>query len=326
MKPAIGDGACVHPARKDRADGAPELLARILREGLTQFVGDRLLVAGDHLLPFGCGQIGVEFVAEAGLLVFQDFLEHLVVEPHDDVGIHLDEAAVGIPGEALVAALTGHGEHAVIVEAEIEDRVHHAGHRGARTGAHGEQQRTIGITESAAGHGADLFERRHDIRLETVGEGFAALVIGVAGFCCDRQPGRHGKTERTHLGEIGTLAAEKMVVLGRALRLAVTEDVNPLGHSHIPLKVPRTLAVLAPHTNPSNGLGARKGQRQGARAPHRPFISIERKKDGKSSPTGNSSRFIGCLFGYRLSDGVKPSGGKAWRGTWCQRHCAGEAR
>jgi hypothetical protein len=45
VQAAEGDGARIHPALHDRLDGAPELLAGILREFLVEFVEDRNLVS-----------------------------------------------------------------------------------------------------------------------------------------------------------------------------------------------------------------------------------------------------------------------------------------
>ena len=131
----------VHPARKDRADRAPELLLRVLRKRLAEFLLDLGLVERDHLLPFVGGQLGVELVAEPRLLVLEDLLEHLVVDAQHDVGIHLDEAAVAVIGKARIAGIGGQRLDRLVVEAEIEHGVHHARHRGAGAGAHRDQQR-----------------------------------------------------------------------------------------------------------------------------------------------------------------------------------------
>ncbi len=71
-------------------------------------------------------------MAEPALLVFENFLEQLMVETHDDIGIHLDEAAIAVPGETGVARIVAQRLHRAVVEAEIEHRVHHARHGGTR--------------------------------------------------------------------------------------------------------------------------------------------------------------------------------------------------
>jgi hypothetical protein len=46
-------------------------------------------------------------VAVQVLVVLQDVLEHAVVHVEHDVGVHLDEAAVAVVGEALAVGLGG---------------------------------------------------------------------------------------------------------------------------------------------------------------------------------------------------------------------------
>ena len=72
---AVGDGARVHPARKHGADRAPELLLRVLREGLAELFLDLRLVERDDRLPVLGRQLGVELVAALRLLLLQDRLE-----------------------------------------------------------------------------------------------------------------------------------------------------------------------------------------------------------------------------------------------------------
>ncbi len=149
---AVGDGACVHPAGKDSADRAPELDFGILRKGFIQLVFDQFLVARYHMLPLVGGQFRIVFVAEAALLVLKDFLEDFMVKTHDDVGIHLDEAAIAIPCKTGVAGILAERLHRLVIETQIEDGIHHAGHGGTRTRANGDQEWARTCTEFAAGH------------------------------------------------------------------------------------------------------------------------------------------------------------------------------
>ena len=106
MQAAVGDGARVHPARKDSADRAPELLLRVLRERLAELLLDLRLVERDHMRASRPAESSVSSSwPRRRLLVLEDLLEDLVVEPEHDVGIHLDEAAVAVIGEARVAGV-----------------------------------------------------------------------------------------------------------------------------------------------------------------------------------------------------------------------------
>ena len=66
VQAAIGDGALVHPRAEHRADRAPQLLVRVLRERLAVLLLDALLVARDQLDPVVGGEVGVERVAVRG--------------------------------------------------------------------------------------------------------------------------------------------------------------------------------------------------------------------------------------------------------------------
>ena len=103
VEPAIGDGALVHPRAEHRADRAPQLLVRVLRERLAVLVLHALLVVLDQLGPVVGGQIGVEAVALPLLVDVEQLLEMLVADAEHHVGIHGDEAAVAVVGKAPVA-------------------------------------------------------------------------------------------------------------------------------------------------------------------------------------------------------------------------------
>ena len=127
----VFDGAGIVPAIEDRADRAPELLVDILREGRAELFLHHLLVASDQGLPILGGNIGVEVVAVLLLVVVQDFLEVVMLHVEHHVRVHLNEAPVAVVSEAAVARAGGEALDRLVVEAEIQDRVHHARHRGA---------------------------------------------------------------------------------------------------------------------------------------------------------------------------------------------------
>ena len=125
---AIGDGALVHPRAEDGADGAPELLMRILREGLAGRFLHLGLVARDHLGPVLSREIGVEHVIVVILELLKDLFELMMIDVEHDIRIHLDEAAIGIIGEALIASARGDRVDGGVVQAQVQHGVHHARH------------------------------------------------------------------------------------------------------------------------------------------------------------------------------------------------------
>ncbi len=93
----------------------------------------------------------------------------VMLDAEHDLAVHLDEAAIAVLGEARIAALARQALDGVVVEAEIEDRVHHARHRGARAGAHRDQQRIGRVAEARIEPPLQRGEGRVDLVLSSLG-------------------------------------------------------------------------------------------------------------------------------------------------------------
>ncbi len=227
MKPAVGGGALVHPRAEHGAYCSPELFERILRERLALLFREPFLIAADQLLPILGGEIGVERIAVAVLVVVKDFLEVMMVDAEHDIGIHRDEAAVAVIGEAAVAGFLRQRLDRLVVEAEIEDRVHHARHGGARPRTHRDEQRIGPVAEGLAGEAADFGERGRHLRFERGRIGFVVGVIVGADLGGDGEAGRHRQPEAGHLGEARALAAQQIAHVCLARGLAAAEGIDP---------------------------------------------------------------------------------------------------
>jgi hypothetical protein len=141
---------------------------RVLRERLAEFLFHQRLEFRDDPEP-GIGiDLGVETEVVALLVILQDLLELMVVEPEHDIGVHLDEPPVTVIGKAAVAGLPGDRLDGAVVQTEVEDRVHHARHGDARARADRHQKRMIGIAEFAPGRRADRFHGRNHLLRERV--------------------------------------------------------------------------------------------------------------------------------------------------------------
>ena len=64
-----------------------------------------------------------------------------LLHAHDHVAIHLDEAAITIPRETFVFRRLRQRENGFVIQAEVQNRIHHARHRIARAGTNGHEQR-----------------------------------------------------------------------------------------------------------------------------------------------------------------------------------------
>ncbi len=240
---AIGDGAVVHPRAEDRPNGTPELVARVVRERPGELVDDGLLVLDDDLFPVLGGHVGVEDMVLAFLVIVENVLERVMLEAQHDVRIHLDEAAIAVIGEA-VAGPFAQPLRGLLVEAEIEDGIHHPRHRGAGAGADRDEQRIGRVAEALAGNRLDLFEGGVDIGFEPVGIGAAEIVECGADIGGDGEAGRHRQAEFGHFGEIGTLATEQVAQRGVAIGAPASEGIHHLACDILRVgHVVRSLAV-----------------------------------------------------------------------------------
>jgi hypothetical protein len=175
----------------------------------------------------------VSRVAALVLEVLEALLEEVVVDVENHVRVHLDEAAIGIVGEAPVGAGC-QGLDGLVVEAEIEDGVHHPRHRGAGARADRDEKRVVGIAEIAAGEGRNLLQRSGDVVLEAIGIALAVLVIKGADFGGNGEARRDRQSEIGHFSQIGALAAQKIAHFSASFGLPVAKAVNPLRHFEAP--------------------------------------------------------------------------------------------
>ena len=73
-----------------------------------------------------------------------------MVNFHHHIGIHLDEAAIAVIGKALIIRTSSKTNHSGIIQAKVQNRIHHPGYGGAaRTDR--DQQRIGGVGKTGAG-------------------------------------------------------------------------------------------------------------------------------------------------------------------------------
>ena len=166
---AVDAGALVHPAAKDGLDGKAQLELRIMREdglaagdlelgiqGGLDVIREDALEGLDKLLKVLGRKLGIDANTgdQAGL--GQGVLEQVGINTHNDVGEHLDKAAVAIPGKTRILRLGDEPLNGVVVEAQVEDRVHHTGHGKWSARANRHEQRIIVVTELLATAGLEV--------------------------------------------------------------------------------------------------------------------------------------------------------------------------
>ncbi len=225
--PAIHVGAGVVPAAENGLDGAHQLLLGVGGEVLTDLGLIFGLELAGQLLQVVGGQLHVQLDALLLLHLVDELLEILLAHLHDHVGVHLDKAAIAVPGPAGVIGLVGDGVDHVLVQAQVQDGIHHAGHGGAGAGADGDQQGVLLVAELLAGDLLHLLDVFHDLAADLVGDLPAVLIILRAGFGADGEALGDGQADVGHLSQVRALAAQKLTHGG----VALGEQVNILVHS-----------------------------------------------------------------------------------------------
>ncbi len=249
VEAAVGHGAVVVPAAEHGRDRAPELLPRVVREVVAGALLHRHLELDDQVFEVVGVELRVELDALGLFGGFEDLLEGVALvfvlglAAQHDVAVHAHKAPVAVVGETWVGGRRDYPLHGGVVETQVEDGVHHARHAGAGAGAHAEQQRVGGVAERLARVLFEGGERGLDLFVNSLGVVVIRRVV-VADLGGDREAGRNGQADASHLGEVGTLAAEQFP----HVLVALAEPVDVLGHQTSWLLASRRETSLADRT------------------------------------------------------------------------------
>ena len=251
---AVSHVALGIPGLEHRRDRAPELIVRILGKVLAGLDAHDVLQARDELLERGGRHLWIRHrrIAERALGVGELRLEEVSVDAEHDAAVHRDEAAIGVEREAPVVRARRERLDRSVVEADVEDRVHHARHRHARARANREQQRLRGVSEPRAEGLLDDRERGEHLRAQRARPLTTAGIDRTTRFRGDREPRRHGDSESRHLREPGPLSTEELLDLCRG---RIREEVDVARHGACTLPEPPRLATATRNQRSSNGGG-----------------------------------------------------------------------
>jgi len=220
---AVVNGALAIPRLEDGFNRQLELLPGVLGEVLAGLAADQRLELGDRFLPARRGDLRVGLDTLLLLDLGDDLFEKMAINIQDHLAEHLDQAAVSVPGEAL-AGLGRQRLHGLVIQAQIEDGVHHAGHGELGAGAHRHQQGVVGITELAPHLLAQRFHALQHLLPQPFGQGVVVVQVFQAGLRRAGEAGRHRQAQPGHLSQAATLAPEEVPHLGAAL----FKEIDPL--------------------------------------------------------------------------------------------------
>ncbi len=248
----VGVGPGAVPGLEHGLDGPAELGIGVLGKGLAGVSLHDLLVGIDQVAEELGGDPGVRFGVGQFLGRVEQGVEFLAGNAEDDPAVHGNETAVGVEGKALVVGLLGQPEDRLVVEPQVQNGVHHAGHGELGAGTHRDQQRVDGIADALAHL---LLEPRPGLgHLFGQAVGPSGLHVGSAGVSGNGEPGGDGKGQyRCHLGQVGTLAAKEVFHFHRGLPVLVIEVVDERHRVESPAAggvVPRSIARTTNATQP----------------------------------------------------------------------------
>ena len=211
------------PRREHRVDRRGQLLAGVLRELGARLLGDDSLERRDQLLHVVRVEVEVAGDALAPLELVERVLEPLPVDVLDGLAEHLDQPAVGVPREPRVVRLDREPVHRVVVEPDVEDGLHHPGHRELRPRPHRHQQGVIRVAQLLAPRRLQRRQVLGDLRVQPLGHG-SRRQVGAARLRGDREPGGHGQAQFHHLRQVRPLTPEQvllvLVTLGEVVDVA----------------------------------------------------------------------------------------------------------
>ncbi len=225
------------PALEDRFNGTPELLLRIVGEGMAgALLHDRLEVVHKVVQVVG-GQVDIAFDLAACLGFLELCFERSLADVVHDVAVHHHEAAIGVVRKARIPGAGNETVDRPVVEAEVENRLHHPRHRDRRARAHGDEQRILRVAKPLLGDALEVLQVAIDFSAQRRGKG-AFFEVGDAQLGGEGEARRDGQTQVRHFGEAGAFAAEDVAHGGGAVGAPVAEEIDVAFNGHTAIMEP----------------------------------------------------------------------------------------
>ena len=163
------DGALVVPRTENGFGACHNLFLRILRE-LVAILDIDGFVAFDEFGEVIGGQVEVGLGAflflEVAEGLFERILAVFVFDLLNNIAVHLEQTTIRISPETGIVA-DGQSVNNLIDDADVENRVHHAGHRIFRDRTGRNEQRVVDVAEFLAGNFFHFFQASHDFVLKS---------------------------------------------------------------------------------------------------------------------------------------------------------------
>src|SRR5204862_141791 len=171
----------------------------------------------------------VALAASLGLVEL--LLERLLAEIEYHVTIHLHETPVGVVRKTLILRAGNQPLDRPVVEAEVENRLHHAGHRHGGPRANRHEQRILRVPKTLLGHPLEMLEVPVDFRAQRRRES-AFLDVSDAQSGGDGEAGRDGEAKVGHFSQAGALATQDVAHGSGTVGAAIAEEIDVSFNAH----------------------------------------------------------------------------------------------
>ena len=227
VKLAIRNRAIVVPRTEHRSNGAPQLFEWLSGKFFPQAILDLRLIFFDECFQVFGGKLGIKANAASFLFLLEDGFERigisLLFNSENHIGIHLNEPAVRIKCKSGILGALNQSSDRVIVQTQIEHRVHHPRHGLARAGTNRNQQRVFRIAKATAEYFFHARKAGSDLGAEFFRVTTIVTVIIFANLGGNREPGRNGNTDAGHFMQARAFSAEKLAHPGMPFGLAAAK-------------------------------------------------------------------------------------------------------
>ena len=184
-----------------------------------------MLAVGASTIAVPGPEHGLHGAAELGPRV----LGHII--DTDDSPVDLAEPVVAVACEGRVPGRRGQARFRGVVEAEVEDRVHHPRHRAGGAGTHAHEERIHGVPETPPHQALHPRHVLPDLGIQAVRP--TAREVLVAGTGGDRERRRDREPQhRGHCGDVRGLAPDDEGKV-RERQVVTMIEVEDVGHEDV---------------------------------------------------------------------------------------------
>ena len=193
-----------------------QLFLRILWESFAALCLHELLIRANDGFQIFARQIDVIDHMGFFLLLIKDRVEFCLGNSQNHIAEHLYETTVAVQREPSASGQRGQSLDALIVQSQIQNGIHHTGHRDRGARAHRNKQRIFLAAKGLAGDMLQILNFFCDSGADILRDGLIFLIIAATRLRRYGKAERNGQPDPAHFRKIRALAAEQLTHILRA--------------------------------------------------------------------------------------------------------------